>query len=325
MSAVRSELRKVVKRVSEPGIVRGVLSVLSAPFDVEGTLCLDDIARQVEAAVAFGIAGVCLPAYGTEFYKLTDDERIACVKTAADASAGRIPVFGQANHDASRHAAELAHTLKLAGADHISFALPRRFAIPESDLIDFAAEVCAAVDLPILVQDFNPSGATVGADFCAHLKDRCPNFQYIKLEEPLLGPKLRSIKARCGDGLRVFEGWGGMYLPELLESGIDGVMPGIGHADLMHEMWSAGEDGDMDRCLDIFERLLPQISFSLQNLELYLFVEKQLLASRDIIRNAHVRAITATPDVPTVSHAKQLNDRILKLAEELSLPLRPLT
>jgi 2-keto-3-deoxy-L-arabinonate dehydratase len=309
---------------SESGSVRGVLSVLSAPFSVSGDLVLEDVARQVEAAVAFGIAGVCLPAYGTEFYKLTDDERVAVVRTAAEASNGRIPVFGQANHDASRHAADLARKLRDVGADHISFAVPRRFAIPETDLLDYAAEVCAAAQLPVLVQDFNPGGATVGADFCRSLRDRCSNFRYIKLEEPLLGPKLRAIKGFCGDELMVFEGWGGMYLPELIGSGIDGVMPGLGHADAMHAMWLAGQADDLSGVLDIFDRLLPQIAFSLQNLELYLYAEKQLLASRGVISNAFVRSMTATPDAETSAHAKILNDRVLYLIDDLGLPLHPL-
>ena len=309
---------------SESGNVRGVLSVLSAPFTESGDLVLEDVGRQVEAAVAFGIAGVCLPAYGTEFYKLTDDERVAVVRAAATVSNGRIPVFGQANHDASRYAADLARKLCDVGADHISFALPRRFAIPEADLLDYAAEVCAAAELPVLVQDFNPGGATVGAEFCRSLRDRCSNFRYIKLEEPLLGPKLRAIKSSCGDDLMVFEGWGGMYLPELIGSGIDGVMPGLGHADAIHAMWLAGQADDLPGVLDIFDRLLPQISFSLQNLELYLYAEKQLLESRGIISNAFVRSITATPDAETATHAKILNDRVLDLIESLGLPLQPL-
>ena len=304
-------------------VVRGVVSVLSAPFDTNGDLVLEDVARQVEAAVAFGIAGVCLPAYGTEFYKLTDEERVDLVRTAAEASSGRVPVFGQANHDAARHAAELARKLRDVGADHISFALPRRFAIPEPDLLDFAASICASVDLPILVQDFNPGGTTVGADFCRNLRDLCPNFKYIKLEEPLLGPKLRAIKEACDGDVGVFEGWGGMYLPELIDSGIDGVMPGLGHADAIHALWSAAQAGNLDGSLDIFEHLLPHISFSLQNLELYLYVEKQLLLARGIIRHAHVRAITATPDEQTVAHAEILNRRVLKLVEELNLPIQP--
>ncbi len=307
---------------SQPA-VRGVLSVLSAPFDASGTLILEDVARQVEAAVSFGIAGVCLPAYGTEFYKLTDEERVDLVRTAAEASSGRIPVFGQANHDSALHAAELARKLQEVGANHISFALPRRFAIPEPDLVDFAASICESVDLPILIQDFNPGGTTVGGDFCRILQDRCSNFRYIKLEEPLLGPKLRAIKEACGGEVGVFEGWGGMYLPELIDSGIDGVMPGLGSADAMHALWLAAQSGNLDAALDIFDRLLPQISFSLQNLELYLYVEKQLLQSRGIIHNAHVRAVTATPDEQTRAHAKILNDRVLKLMEDLNLPIHP--
>jgi len=311
--------------VAEPNTIRGILSVLSAPFDETGALVLEDVARQVEAAIAFGVAGVCLPAYGTEFYKLTDAERVQVVKVAVDASSGRIPVFGQANHDAGVHAVDLARQLRDLGADHISFALPRRFLIPEADLLQFAAQICDAVDVPVLVQDFNPGGATVGADFCRTLRDRCSNFAFVKLEEPLLGPKLRAIKDACDGEVSVFEGWGGMYLPELMASGIDGAMPGLGHADVMNTLWQAGLRNELSTSLDIFERLLPQVSFSLQNLELYLYVEKQLLQSRGIITHSHIRAVTATPDAESAAHAKILNDRVLELVKDLNLPILPFT
>ena len=88
--------------------IRGVVSVLSTPFDQYEKIAHEDIARQVEAAVVFGISGVCLPAYASEFYKLSGKERLAVVKTAVDASRGRIAVVGQSNHPSARQAASLA-------------------------------------------------------------------------------------------------------------------------------------------------------------------------------------------------------------------------
>jgi 4-hydroxy-tetrahydrodipicolinate synthase len=298
--------------------VSGVVAVLVTPFDEDEKIVLDDVKRQVEAAVSFGIGGVCLPAYAGEFYKLTDDERVSVVSAAAEAAAGRIPVF------AARNAAALARRLVEQGADGISFALPRLFSVTEADLVDYASRICDAAGRPVLVQDFNPGGATVGASFCAALRSACPNFRYIKLEEPLLGPKLREIGEATGGAVRVLEGWGGMYLPELMTSGIAGVMPGLGHADVLNRIWALGKAGDMDGAMDVFDGVLAQIAFSLQNMELYLYVEKQLLLARGIVRNTGVRALTRAPDAETAAHAARLNDRVLDLVRKLGLREIPL-
>ena len=304
--------------------ITGVVAVLVTPFDDGEEIVHDDIARQVEAAVAFGISGICLPAYASEFYKLSHAERLDVVRTAVEASKGRIPVVGQSNHPSVRQAADMARRNADSGVDLISFALPRQFGTSEEDLLAYCQTICRAVNLPVLIQDFNPGGATVGPDFCRRLHDACPNFRYIKLEEPLLGPKLRAIRGATEDRVAVFEGWGGMYLPELFSSGVAGVMPGLGHADGMKRIWDLGSAGDIEGALDVFDDLLAQIAFSLQNLEFYLSMEKQLLAARGIIRHTRVRGLTLTPDGEAAAHAARLNERVLRLIERLGFKRRTL-
>ena len=303
--------------------IRGVVAVLSTPFDEDESLVHEDIKRQVEAAIVFDISAVCLPAYASEFYKLSGKERLAVVKTAVDASGGRIAVAGQSNHPSARQAVSLAKGNQDAGADLISFAIPRQFGAYENDILDYCSTICNAVNVPVLVQDFNPGGATVGPEFCRKLMDRCSNLRYIKLEEPLLGPKLRAIREATEDGVGVLEGWGGMYMPELLESGIAGVMPGLGHADVMKRIWDLGTSGDMPGAMDVFDSVLAQIVFSLQNMELYLRIEKQLLEMRKIIRNTGVRSLSLSPDLETETHGRRLNERVLALVEQLGFQKHP--
>ncbi|MDA0747353.1 MAG: dihydrodipicolinate synthase family protein, partial [bacterium] len=299
--------------MAEQPKIRGIVAVLVTPFDEAEEVVYEDVSRQVEAAVAFGIGAVCLPAYASEFYKLSGKERLAVVRQAVEASAGRIPVVGQSNHPSAKQAGDLARANADAGADVISFALPRQFGTSELDLLAYCKTICNAVETPILIQDFNPGGATVGETFCRQLRTSCENFEYIKLEEPLLGPKLRAIREATEDRVAVLEGWGGMYMPELLGEGLSGAMPGLGHADVMNRIWQLGTSGDLEGALDVFDGVLPQVVFSLQNLEFYLTVEKRLLAERGILEHATVRTLTLTPDSETLAHADRLNERVLRL------------
>ena len=305
------------------GHIRGIVSVLATPFDADENIAHEDVARQVEAAVAFGIGGVCLPAYASEFYKMSDPERTDVVRTAVGAAAGRIPVLAQSNHPSVRQAAAIARRNAEAGADVISFAIPRIFPVTEADLLAYCRSICESVDLPVLIQDFNPGGPTVGPGFCRDLNLACGNFRYIKLEEPMLGPKLRAIREATQDRVAVLEGWGGMYMPELFEYGLAGAMPGLGHADVLKRVWDLGTGGDAEGALDVFDRVLAQIMFSLENMEFYLTVEKRLLAARGIIRETAVRGLTLTPDPDALAYADRLNDRVLRLVEALGLPRCP--
>jgi 4-hydroxy-tetrahydrodipicolinate synthase len=298
--------------------ISGVVPVIPTPFFKDQSIAMDAVASCVQFAAEIGVVAVCLPAYGSEFYKLSELERGQVVETAVGAAAGNVLVIAQSNHPAAIHASEIARANEARGADIISFALPRIFGLPEADLLEYSRTVCSAVNVPVLIQDFNPSGVTIGPDFCRRLADECPNFRYAKLEEPLMAPKLLSIREATDDRIGVLEGWGGLYVMELIPAGIAGMMPGLGVADFLQEVWRLATDGSTGEAVDLFEKVLPQIVFSLQSMELFLWMEKDLLVRRNVIPAdaVHVRSATYTPDEYSWRHAQMLNERVAQLVAE---------
>jgi 4-hydroxy-tetrahydrodipicolinate synthase len=307
---------------SPAGLLHGVVPIVPTPFTEHEEIDFEALGRCVRFAAASSLAAVCLPAYASEFYKLSDAERQAVVESAIAAAAGSLAVVAQANHPSARIAAEVAHRYEGLGASVISFALPRIFPLKDDDLFDYARPVCDAVKLPVLVQDFNPGGPTVGGQFARRLMEACPNFRYLKLEESLMGPKIRGIIEATEGRIGVLEGWGGMYVLDLLPAGICGLMPGLGVADLLQRVWQLASGGQDDEATSIFQVLLPQIAYSLQNSELFNWVEKRLLAARGILPQSsiHVRQATFRPDEATLAHADRLNGQLVSLARRLGLP-----
>ncbi|MCC6166013.1 MAG: dihydrodipicolinate synthase family protein [Caldilineaceae bacterium] len=298
--------------------LRGVVPIIPTPFRA-GSEEVDPgaLAGLVNFAVDAGAAAICLPAYASEFYKLTEAERLLAVQEAVRHARGRVPVIAQSNHPSAKAAAGLARRHVDLGADLISFAIPRLFALGPDDLLAYCATICKAVSVPILIQDFNPNGPTVGAEFCARLVEMCPNFAYIKLEEPLMGDKVAAIRAATGDAVGVLEGWGGLYMLELASQGICGIMPGLGLADVLAHIWQQAQAGQMGAAMDLFEQVAPQLMFSLQNMELFHHVEKRLLARRGVLADATVRQATFTPNAHLLAYGDFLNERAARAAETL--------
>jgi 4-hydroxy-tetrahydrodipicolinate synthase len=304
--------------------LRGVVPIIPTPFRADETIDFAGLAQCVRFAIRQGMMALCLPAYASEFYKLTEAERLQVIDTALQTAEGRTLVVAQSNHPSARVAAQLARRHQEMGAPVVSFALPRQFALPSADLLDYCRTICDAVRVPVLVQDFNPGGPAVGADFVRGLHERCPNFRYLKLEEPLLASKVRAIRAATQDAIGILEEWGGMYTLELIPAGICGLMPGLGAADLLERIWQLGTASRMDEALDLFQILLPQLVFSLQNMELFLCLEKQLLAARGVLdeSSTYVRRPTWSPDEATLAHGLRLNARVLKACAALGFPPR---
>ena len=270
--------------------LRGVIPILPTPFRSDETV--DDIAlgKLVDFAISHGAAAVGTPAFGSEFYKLDGAERTKIVEAVIEKAAGRIPVIVQCNHILPKIAGQMAVEAEKMGATMINTALPRSFPVSDGQLVDYARTVSDCVSIPVIVQDWNPNGASVGAEFAVRLKKHCPHFFALKLEEPGIGPRIRAIREETGESVEIFAGWGGLHLLELRPSGLAGFMPGLSLIDVFAWIWNDVEDED--RAYELFARISPFIQFSLQTFEQFHHAEKRLLHARGVLDSAVVRTPT---------------------------------
>lgn len=304
-------------------VINGIVPIIPTPFLESGEIDFDGLGSELRFAAAAGACAACLPAYASEFYKLTEDERQLIVAEAVKRANGKLPIIGQANHPYAKHAARLARAAQDAGASAVSVAAPRLFPLTESDLFRYYETILQAIDVPLVMQDFNPGGPTVGADFLIKLHRAYPHFRYIKLEESLMATKVAGMVEATAGQVGVIEGWGGMYIVELMEAGVSGVMPGLAMADLLvavHRLMKAGRKTD---AYELHHAILPQILYSLQNMELFHHAEKQLLQARGVLPRAIVRDATVVPSEQEQRHIQFLNERILALLDRLKMPRNP--
>ncbi|MFB3826383.1 MAG: dihydrodipicolinate synthase family protein [Bryobacteraceae bacterium] len=297
--------------------IDGIVPVIPTPFSEDEEIDWAAFGGLVEFACRSGACAFCLPAYASEFYKLSEEERRRLVVEAVRLAAGKIPVLAQVNYASAGQAARTARIFQQAGVSAIAAAVPRQFAVPESDLLRYFGRILSAIDIPLLIQDFNPGGATVSAGFVAALHKAHPHFRWVKLEEAQMGPRVRAILDATAGEVGVLEGWGGMYMLDLIPEGICGVMPGLATADILARIYALARAGEAARAHEIFAAVLPQIVFSLQNLELFHHAEKRLLAARGLLPRPVVRDLRMEPNEADSRRIDFLNARILELVRSL--------
>lgn len=302
----------------------GVVPIVPTPFTENEEIDENALRNLIDFAIAGGIKAVCLPAYASEFYKLTDEEKLQVVRVAVEHAAGRIKIVAQSNHPSLKVAIRLAQANVAAGADVVSLAVPRIFSLPESSLKQYLSEFIQSIpNTPVLIQDFNPGGASISVEFIKELMDENPNFKYLKLEEPLCAPKFESIIKATKGKVGLFEGWGGLYMLELVPIGIQGVMPGLAVADILQRVFDLRRNGEDSKAFDLFEKVMPQIFFSLQNMELFHYAEKELLIARGVLSNSIARKAAYIPDASSVSYIKELNQRVIDVLNDETYAIRP--
>jgi dihydrodipicolinate synthase/N-acetylneuraminate lyase len=305
--------------------IDGIIPIIPTPFNEKDGIDWSALHRLLDFAVGIDVCAVCLPAYASEFYKLSDAERRQVIAKAVEHANHRVPVIAQANAGSALHSAELARYAQEVGASAVSVAAPRQFAVEEKDLLRHFDRILSAIDVPLVLQDFNPGGPTVSTDFIIKLHRQHPHFRWVKLEEPLMASRIASILDATSGEVGVLEGWGGMYLLELVAAGICGVMPSLSLADLLARVFRLAKSGRQQEAYEAFTCTLPQIVFSLQNMELYHYAEKSLLAARGVITETYVREPRRDLDALTRAHIDFLNANILALLDRLKMPVCPVS
>jgi dihydrodipicolinate synthase/N-acetylneuraminate lyase len=300
--------------------IDGIIPVIPTPFGPEEELDWAALRSLLDFAAGAGVNAVCLPAYASEFYKLTEAERREAIIVAVDHLRGKVPVIAQVNYPATLQAVRSVWDAQKDGASAVCCTVPRMFSLDDGALLKHFDRILQAIDIPLIIQDFNPGGSSVSARFVAELHRAHPHLGYIKLEEPLMAEKVEAIRQETSGTVGVLEGWGGMFMLELIPSGICGVMSGLGISDILARVFRLAKHGDSDHAYELFQGVLPQIVFCLQNLELYHHAEKLLLEARGIISGSIVRQASRTLFENEAKHIRFLNSKILNVLDQFGFP-----
>ncbi len=266
----------------------GVHWMLATPFTEDEELDLASIGNLMEKARQSGCEGVVALGVTGEAARLTDAERRA-VATEVIANANGLPVtLGTTAASASASAAYSREAQELGAAAVMVSAPPLGKPNPDA-LFTHYRRVAAAVDLPIVVQDYpQTSGVHMAPAFIARLFEEIDNVRYLKLEDPPTPTKITAIRSLTGDDLAIFGGLGGMYLLDELARGSAGAMTGFAYPEALVSIYRPMAEGDRKRAEEVFYRYLPLLLFEFQE-GIGVAIRKYALQQRGLIACPQVR------------------------------------
>src|SRR5215831_18321731 len=134
----------------------GVFSVLPTPFTPTGDFDPDSLKRVIDLFLADGVNGFTALGVTSEVARLTEAERDRVLDTVLAHVNGRVAVVAGATADGLRTCIELTRRARAAGAAAVMISPPRMPKINSDAVARHFADVAAAVDVPIIVQDYPP-------------------------------------------------------------------------------------------------------------------------------------------------------------------------
>jgi 4-hydroxy-tetrahydrodipicolinate synthase len=172
------------------------------------------------------------------------------------------------------------------GADWLILQPPQTTKPSEVELMRFFGAVMEAVDVPVGIQNF-PEVHGIGLSPAAvgDLHRQHHNFTVIKGEGPVY--QIRKFMDASHDNIGVFNGRGGIELPDNMRAGCAGIIPARDCADWKIRMYDVFRQGAFSELDTLYARTLAYVIFGMQSVGFALTYGKQLTARRMGISGQH--------------------------------------
>lgn len=270
----------------------GVVPMLPTPFDADGRIVWDDIARLISYQLDNGAHGIAALGLGGEASRLAVSER----KQVADvvmrsAPRGTRVLIGVSSDDTQSSCALARHAAE-RGATAVMVAPPRIPSMSREALRDHYHAVCdAAAPIEVMIQDAPAFiDVSLGAQFVAELAAARANIRYAKSEAFPAAERTAELVSLLGERLGVFGGASGLHYLDVLDAGAVGMIPGCEAPAEFVGIYAAYVGGRRDEAVRRFARLQPLLVFEAQTLDIFIASSKAILKSRGIIRSDALRA-----------------------------------
>lgn len=294
---------------------KGAYPIAPTPFTDDGAIDWPSIDQMIDFYLRAKVQGLTILGIMGEAQKLSESESTELVRTALRSVAGRLPVIVGVSNPGTSNLVALSRIAMEAGACGVMIA-PLTGLKTEAQIASYCGEVIAALgpDIPVCYQDYPQSSqADISAGGFVKLVDAHPSIVMFKHEDCPGLKKLSAVRKAC-DGaahrrISIFVGNGGLYVPQELHRGADGIMTGFAFPDVLVEVFDLFQKGQADAAEDLFDTYLPILRHE-QQPGFGLPVRKEILRRRGAIRSAAVRAPGGKLDADDVAELDRMLARL---------------
>lgn len=274
-------------------MIKGIAPIIAATFDDEGAVDYASFASLLAYYSTLEVETLCLFGIATEFYKFSGEEKEKLVALFLEEHVNKAGKKIKKVVSITDHSAEIAvkraKELEEKGVDWLMIFPPYFLGPSQQALVSHIGKIAKAVEVPIIIQ-YAPSqtGVKMTPETLAGLTKEFENIKIIKVETQPPGKYLSSL-LKIDPRISGLVGYAGTQMPDFIKRGGAGVQPGCSFPEIYLKLWDLLEANEMGAFNQLFQRLLPYISYWMQHVELIISVEKEILYRRGIISSPYCR------------------------------------
>jgi dihydrodipicolinate synthase/N-acetylneuraminate lyase len=285
---------------------RGSFAIPMTPWDDLDRIDEDVLRAEIEFCVESGVGGIVSPVMVSEFFVLSEDERMQMVKISVEAAAGRVPVVANCAAVNTPLAVRYARYCQEAGADAV-IAMPPYIQRPDWEVTyGYFKAISEAVSIPVWIQ--NAGVAPLSLDQIITLCSEIENVSWVKEEVEPSPRHIAALVKRNHPAVKgVMGGAGGRYLLTERERGAVGCIHACQFCDVLQHTWDLLDAGKNEAAGDWFEHLLPGLI--LEGLMGMAF-SKEIMVRRGVFKNNRMRMNPHSLDADDLREIDRVWERI---------------
>jgi 4-hydroxy-tetrahydrodipicolinate synthase len=300
---------------------KGMYAISATPFTDMGEIDWASMASLIDFYLLCGVNGLTILGMMGEAQKLSEEESAEFTRRYIRRVDGHVPVIVGVSNPGTANLVKLSQTAMDAGACGVMIAPPAGLKT-ESQIVSYFGDVIAALGekIPVVYQDYPQSTqADISAQGFLKIVDAHESVVMFKHEDCPGLKKLSQLRRACDGKARryisILVGNGGLYVPQELRRGADGVMTGFAYPEVLASVCSLFQAGQSEEAEDLFDAYLPLVRHE-QQPGFGLAVRKEILRRRGAIRSAAVRASGPKLDADDIKELDGLMARLeARLAE----------
>ena len=271
----------------------GVYVIAATPFGADGALDYDSADRLVEFYLQEGVHGMTVLGVMGEAPKLSDTEQTQFMSHMLKRVDGRVPVIVGVSNPGVDNLVLLAQRAMEGGAAGVMVAGIAGLKTDEQAYAYFSAVIDRlGPQIPVCLQDYPPTTTVhLSIGVIQKMIDDFPSLVMFKHEDCPGMRKLTTLRRAPDRGHRrvsILTGNGGLYVPQELARGADGVMTGFAFPGMLVEVYERFKAGDSAAAEDLYDLYLPLIRHE-QQLGAGLAIRKEVFRARGILSTGAVR------------------------------------
>ena len=273
---------------------KGVIAIATTPFDENNYIDYDSVESLADYYLESGVSGVTILGVMGEAHKLNIEEQKTLIKKYNDKLKDKVPVIVGVSNPGIDNLELLSKFSMDAGATGVMISGNNGLKNDDQIKVYFNQVLERTRDIPVCLQDYPPTTNVYFSETVINnlIKDH-PSIQMFKHEDCPGHNKLsRLIKYReekLNRNYSIFVGNGGLYVPQELRRGADGIMTGFAFIEMLVNVFDLFNNNSKENSEDLFDLYLPLIRHE-QQFGIGLALRKFILQKRGVIKFSKVRA-----------------------------------